>query len=125
MEHPNDKIDKFDGTLALLADDGGAAGDEAAAELGEAHGGDAAAAAAAAAAEPALQTVPITIDNVLLRGCTLRSVAWLAALVVNTGPDTKIMMSNQEPPVKDSSLVVAISRQVHYITIHITLQYIT
>ena len=49
---------------------------------------------------------PIDGDSVFLRGCTLRSVDWMAGLVVNTGPDTKIMMSNQEPPSKESSLTL-------------------
>ena len=41
----------------------------------------------------------------------------MAALVVNTGDDTKIMMSNKEPPVKDSSLTLAINTQLKWIVL--------
>ena len=49
-------------------------------------------------------------NNVLLRGCTLRNVDWAICIIVNTGLDTKIMMSNSESPVKQSSLEMRINQ---------------
>ncbi|KAI2615365.1 phospholipid-translocating P-type ATPase [Hypoxylon sp. NC1633] len=43
---------------------------------------------------------PITIDNVLLRGCNLRNTEWVLGIVVFTGPDTKIMMNAGITPSK-------------------------
>ena len=89
-EHPNDKISKFTGMLTLDAD--GPRG-------------------------LAKESAPVDADSVFLRGCTLRSVDWMCGLVVNTGPDTKIMMSNQEPPVKDSSLTLLINQQLKWVVV--------
>jgi len=36
---------------------------------------------------------PITINELLLRGCALRNTAWTIGLVVFTGADTKIMLN--------------------------------
>jgi magnesium-transporting ATPase (P-type) len=35
------------------------------------------------------------IDALLLRGCTVRNTEYVYGLVVNTGPETKIMMASQ------------------------------
>ena len=35
----------------------------------------------------------ITINNLLLRGCTLRNTKWAIGIVVFTGDDTKIMLN--------------------------------
>ncbi|KAH8880163.1 phospholipid-translocating P-type ATPase [Thozetella sp. PMI_491] len=43
---------------------------------------------------------PITIDNVLLRGCNLRNTEWALGVVVFTGHDTKIMMNAGITPSK-------------------------
>ncbi|KAM0812980.1 putative Phospholipid-transporting ATPase [Seiridium cardinale] len=43
---------------------------------------------------------PISIDNVLLRGCNLRNTDWVLGIVVFTGHDTKIMMNAGITPSK-------------------------
>lgn len=43
---------------------------------------------------------PITIDNLLLRGCNLRNTDWVLGVVVFTGHDTKIMMNAGATPSK-------------------------
>ncbi len=43
---------------------------------------------------------PITIDNVLLRGCNLRNTEWALGIVMFTGHDTKIMMNAGITPSK-------------------------
>ena len=57
--------------------------------------------------------------NVLLRGCTLRNVDWAICLVVNTGLDTKIMMSNSESPVKTSSLELRINVEIKKVVLYL------
>lgn len=43
---------------------------------------------------------PITIDNMLLRGCNLRNTEWVLGVVLFTGHDTKIMMNAGITPSK-------------------------
>lgn len=43
---------------------------------------------------------PVTIDNMLLRGCNLRNTDWALGVVVFTGHDTKIMMNAGITPSK-------------------------
>ncbi|CAM9420829.1 unnamed protein product, partial [Ectocarpus sp. 6 AP-2014] len=76
MEHPNKLIDNFSGTIEVegAGDDGGSC-------------------------REVIQT-----RNLLLRGCVLRNTRWVVGLVLNTGPDTKIVMSSLEPPHKTSRL---------------------
>lgn len=105
LERPNDVIAKFDGALSL-APRGGSGGFKA----------------------------PVTLDNLYMRGTTVRSVDWVAGAarpprrpappggrgrgppqVVNTGPDTKIYKSNRDPPLKESSLILAVNRVLKYV----------
>ncbi|EFW99129.1 phospholipid-translocating p-type ATPase-like protein [Grosmannia clavigera kw1407] len=50
--------------------------------------------------KPREMSEPITIDNVLLRGCNLRNTEWALGVVLFTGHDTKIMMNAGETPSK-------------------------
>lgn len=43
---------------------------------------------------------PITINELLLRGCTIRNSGWIIGLVLFTGRDTKIMMNGGDTPVR-------------------------
>ncbi|KAI8873054.1 phospholipid-translocating P-type ATPase, partial [Ramicandelaber brevisporus] len=47
---------------------------------------------------------PVSINNMILRGCVLRNTEWIVALVVFTGIDTKIMLNAGETPSKRSRL---------------------
>lgn len=49
---------------------------------------------------PKEMSEPITIDNLLLRGCNLRNTDWVLGIVVFTGHDTKIMMNAGATPSK-------------------------
>ncbi|XDG07423.1 hypothetical protein ABKA04_007038 [Annulohypoxylon sp. FPYF3050] len=49
---------------------------------------------------PKEMSEPITIDNMLLRGCNLRNTEWVLGIVMFTGHDTKIMMNAGITPSK-------------------------
>ncbi|KAF4124648.1 phospholipid-translocating ATPase [Geosmithia morbida] len=53
-----------------------------------------------AADDPIDMTEPISIDNLLLRGCNLRNTEWILGVVVFTGHDTKIMQNAGATPSK-------------------------
>jgi len=44
----------------------------------------------------------ITINELLLRGCSLRNTKWIIGLVVFTGADTKIMLNGGDTPLVSS-----------------------
>ncbi|ORX33448.1 hypothetical protein BD324DRAFT_639819 [Kockovaella imperatae] len=46
----------------------------------------------------------ITINEMLLRGCTLRNTKWVIGVVLFTGADTKIMLNGGETPSKRSKI---------------------
>ncbi|KAI0777467.1 phospholipid-translocating P-type ATPase [Trametes elegans] len=46
----------------------------------------------------------VTINELLLRGCTLRNTTWVIGLVVFTGADTKIMLNGGDTPSKRSKI---------------------
>jgi phospholipid-transporting ATPase len=48
------------------------------------------------------QSIPY--ESMILRGCIIRNTEWVVGVVVNTGKDTKIMMSNSAPPSKMSTM---------------------
>ncbi|CCM05301.1 uncharacterized protein FIBRA_07515 [Fibroporia radiculosa] len=51
-----------------------------------------------------LKQESISINEMLLRGCTLRNTAWIVGLVVFTGSDTKIMLNGGATPSKRSKI---------------------
>ncbi|EQC34176.1 hypothetical protein SDRG_08383 [Saprolegnia diclina VS20] len=58
----------------------------------------------------------IGVNAILLRGCTLRNTEFIYGLVVNTGPDTKIMMASQnKKTVKWSNMERRLNTQILYI----------
>lgn len=60
--------------------------------------------------EPPIGSEPISINNLLLRGCSLRNTKWVIGVVVFTGPDTKIIINSGETPSKKSK----ISRELNF-----------
>eukprot|EP01038_Epipyxis_sp_PR26KG_P007375 gene7375-10046_t len=55
---------------------------------------------------------PILPSNVLLRGCVLRNTDWIIGIVVNSGHDTKIMMSSTTTKNKTSDLETLTSNEI-------------
>ncbi|KAI8060100.1 hypothetical protein BC940DRAFT_246971 [Gongronella butleri] len=51
-----------------------------------------------------LSKLPLSIDNLLLRGHVVRNTPWAIAIVVFTGTDTKIMLNSGETPSKRSQV---------------------
>lgn len=47
---------------------------------------------------------PVTINELLLRGCSVRNTAWIIGLVVFTGADSKIMLNGGDTPSKQSKI---------------------
>ncbi|KAI9913972.1 hypothetical protein PsorP6_006053 [Peronosclerospora sorghi] len=67
---------------------------------------------------PHTEGVPLTLKNMLLRGSKLRNTRYVYGLVVNTGVDSKIMMSSgDEFPVKISSIGEKSNQQVIVIVV--------
>lgn len=63
--------------------------------------------------EPRKMSEPVTIDNLLLRGCNLRNTDWALGIVLFTGHDTKIMMNAGITPSKRAR----IAREMNYTVI--------
>jgi len=59
-------------------------------------------------------------NNVLLRGCVLRNTDWVIGIVLNTGHDTKIMMSSTGTPSKASNLEARASMEIRKIILLLT-----
>lgn len=57
-----------------------------------------------------LKNEPASINNMLLRGCTLRNTKWAMGIVVFTGGETKIMLNAGVTPTKKSR----ISRELNF-----------
>ena len=59
-----------------------------------------------------LTRMPVGPDQLLLRGCKLRNVDFVYALVVYTGRDSKVLSASSSAPAKAAQLEVAVNRIV-------------
>ncbi|GJJ70728.1 phospholipid-translocating ATPase [Entomortierella parvispora] len=57
-------------------------------------------------------TVPVDINNTLLRGHVVRNTHWVIAVIVATGTETKIMLNSGETPSKRSRIEKTMNIQV-------------
>ncbi|KAG0258279.1 hypothetical protein BG011_003393 [Mortierella polycephala] len=57
-------------------------------------------------------TIPMDINNMLLRGHVIRNTHWVIAVIVATGTDTKIMLNSGETPSKRSRIEKTMNIQV-------------
>ncbi|BDD61592.1 hypothetical protein MAP00_006632 [Monascus purpureus] len=57
---------------------------------------------------------PISIGNVMLRGCSLRNTEWVLGVVIFTGSETKIMLNSGETPSKRPRLARDLNWNVIY-----------
>ncbi|KAE8349388.1 hypothetical protein BDV28DRAFT_141361 [Aspergillus coremiiformis] len=57
---------------------------------------------------------PITINNLLLRGCSLRNTEWALGIVLFTGDETKIMLNSGVTPSKRARLAKDLNWNVIY-----------
>ena len=57
---------------------------------------------------------PISINNVLLRGCSLRNTEWILGVVIFTGQETKIMLNSGMTPSKRSRIARELNWDVIY-----------
>ena len=65
--------------------------------------------------DPGTQMVePISINNLLLRGCSLRNTEWILGVVVFTGQETKIMLNSGMTPSKRSRIARELNWDVIY-----------
>ncbi|KAG0241368.1 hypothetical protein B0O80DRAFT_485445 [Mortierella sp. GBAus27b] len=57
-------------------------------------------------------TIPVDINNMLLRGHVIRNTHWIIAVIAATGTDTKIMLNSGETPSKRSRIEKTMNIQV-------------
>ncbi|KAK3808047.1 MAG: hypothetical protein JOS17DRAFT_692052, partial [Linnemannia elongata] len=57
-------------------------------------------------------TIPVDINNMLLRGHVIRNTHWVIAVIVATGTETKIMLNSGETPSKRSRIEKTMNVQV-------------
>ncbi|KAL4805802.1 hypothetical protein BDV18DRAFT_139873 [Aspergillus unguis] len=57
---------------------------------------------------------PVNINNLLLRGCSLRNTEWVLGIVLFTGVETKIMLNSGETPSKRPQLAKDLNWNVIY-----------
>lgn len=65
-------------------------------------------------ASPKEMVEPITINNLLLRGCSLRNTEWVLGVVVFTGQQSKIMLNAGETPRKRARMARDLNWNVLY-----------
>lgn len=64
--------------------------------------------------EPKEMAEPVGINNMLLRGCTLRNTDWVVGIVAFTGEETKIMLNSGITPTKRAQISKDLNRNVLY-----------
>ncbi|KAI9657459.1 MAG: hypothetical protein M1821_003141 [Bathelium mastoideum] len=57
---------------------------------------------------------PISINNMLLRGCTLKNTEWILGIVIFTGEETKIMLNSGITPSKRAKIAKDLNWNVVY-----------
>jgi phospholipid-translocating ATPase len=62
--------------------------------------------------EPEIKAEPVSIENLLLRGCNLKNTDWVIGVVVFTGEETKIMMNSGTTPSKRSRITRSLNWNV-------------
>lgn len=65
-------------------------------------------------AEPKEMAEPVGINNLLLRGCTVRNTEWVLGIVAFTGEDTKIMLNSGITPSKRPKIMRDLNWNVLY-----------
>ncbi|KXT04328.1 hypothetical protein AC578_7971 [Pseudocercospora eumusae] len=65
-------------------------------------------------AEPKEMAEPVSINNLLLRGCTVRNTEWILGIVAFTGEDTKIMLNSGITPSKRPKIMRDLNWNVLY-----------
>lgn len=65
-------------------------------------------------AEPKEMAEPVGINNMLLRGCTLRNTDWIVGIVAFTGEETKIMLNSGITPTKRAQVSKDLNGNVLY-----------
>jgi phospholipid-translocating ATPase len=65
-------------------------------------------------ADGAPMVEPISINNLLLRGCNLRNTEWILGVVIFTGSDSKIMLNSGITPSKRSRITKDLNWNVLY-----------
>lgn len=65
--------------------------------------------------DPELKAEPISIENLLLRGCNLKNTNWVIGVVIFTGKETKIMMNSGITPSKRSRITKSLNWNVRFL----------
>lgn len=60
----------------------------------------------------AFDEIPVTNENVILRGAVLRNSSWIYGVVVFTGKDTKLMKNSKAAPSKRSNIDLVVNRTI-------------
>ena len=63
--------------------------------------------------DPDIKAEPVSIENLLLRGCNLKNTDWVIGAVVFTGEETKIMMNSGITPSKRSRIAKSLNWNVY------------
>ncbi|KYQ89727.1 P-type ATPase [Tieghemostelium lacteum] len=86
-ESPSLNLHKFDGRMTLTQQDG------------------------------STQTLPLNIEQLLIRGTTLMNTKWIYGVIVYTGHETKYMLNTMSTPSKRSKLERAMNKMLIYILV--------